>query len=83
MVPWVMTKKINVENVKNKHNQKIQHNHEEDPDPEPQNQSKIFNRYYHLYRQGELEEDIRRAGGVVEKSGYERDNWWAIASRRS
>ncbi|MCJ1343239.1 tRNA methyltransferase, has a role in tRNA modification [Peltigera leucophlebia] len=44
--------------------------------------STMFNRYYHLFRQGELEEDIDQAGGVVETSGYERDNWWAIAVRK-
>lgn len=42
-----------------------------------------FNRFYHLFRQGELEEDIFQAGGEVEASGYERDNWWAIAVRKS
>ena len=40
-----------------------------------------FQRYYHLYRQGELEEDVVAVGGVVEESGYERDNWWAIFRR--
>ena len=40
---------------------------------------KTFLRYYHLYRKGELEEDIGQAGGVVVESGYEKDNWWAIA----
>lgn len=42
-----------------------------------------FQRYYHLYREGELEEDVVAAGGVVEESGYERDNWWVICSRPS
>jgi len=42
---------------------------------------KVFNRYYHLYKQGELEKDIMDAGGTVLESGYEKDNWWAIASR--
>lgn len=42
-------------------------------------QDQTFHRYYHLYRSGELDEDIRRAGGEVIESGYERDNWWAIA----
>ncbi|KAF1926817.1 S-adenosyl-L-methionine-dependent methyltransferase [Didymella exigua CBS 183.55] len=41
---------------------------------------KVFLRYYHLYRKGELEEDIEKAGGSVVESGYEKDNWWAIAS---
>jgi tRNA (uracil-5-)-methyltransferase TRM9 len=40
-----------------------------------------FQRYYHLYRSGELEENIRAAGGEVLQSGYEKDNWWAIAAR--
>lgn len=44
-------------------------------------ESKTFNRYYHLYRQGELEHDIVEAGGHVVDSGYEKDNWWAIAIR--
>ncbi|KAL8760637.1 MAG: hypothetical protein Q9184_003197 [Pyrenodesmia sp. 2 TL-2023] len=44
-------------------------------------EAKTFNRYYHLYRQGELEEDIIEAGGSIIKSGYEKDNWWAIAVR--
>ena len=43
---------------------------------------KTFHRYYHLYRRGELEEDIQAAGGEVIESGYEKDNWWAIAVRR-
>lgn len=41
-----------------------------------------FQRYYHLYRSGELEENIRAAGGEVLQSGYEKDNWWAIAARK-
>jgi tRNA (uracil-5-)-methyltransferase TRM9 len=40
----------------------------------------VFQRYYHLYRRGELEEDVLAAGGVVITSGYERDNWWAVAA---
>lgn len=38
----------------------------------------VFMRYYHLYRKGELEEDVQAAGGIVCESGYEKDNWWAI-----
>lgn len=38
-----------------------------------------YHRYYHLYREGELEEDIRSAGGIVVEAGYEKDNWWAVA----
>ncbi|OHF00404.1 tRNA (Uracil-5-)-methyltransferase TRM9 [Colletotrichum orchidophilum] len=42
-----------------------------------------FQRYYHLYREGELEEDVVHVGGRVLESGYERDNWWAIFCRDS
>ncbi|KAK4186569.1 hypothetical protein QBC35DRAFT_386935 [Podospora australis] len=40
----------------------------------------VFRRYYHLYRKGELEEDVVAAGGKVITSGYERDNWWVVAA---
>lgn len=38
-----------------------------------------FHRFYHLYKMGELEQDVTAAGGQVLRSGYERDNWWVIA----
>ena len=50
-------------------------------DVQPLSRDKVFNRYYHLYKQGELEKDILDAGGIILDSGYEKDNWWAIASR--
>ncbi|KAK9448562.1 S-adenosyl-L-methionine-dependent methyltransferase [Limtongia smithiae] len=40
----------------------------------------VKERYYHLYRKGELEEDIVAAGGVIVTGGYERDNWWVEAT---
>lgn len=40
-----------------------------------------WHRYYHLYKEGELDDDIRAVGGEVLESGYERDNWWAICAR--
>ena len=51
-------------------------------DTESQPSEQTFKRYYHLYRKGELEEDIAQAGGTVLEHGYEKDNWWAIASRQ-
>jgi tRNA (uracil-5-)-methyltransferase TRM9 len=54
---------------------------EQEQQKSQQEADKTFHRYYHLYRQGELEEDVRAAGGVVVESGYEKDNWWAIAER--
>ncbi|KAL5046970.1 hypothetical protein BDW71DRAFT_206793 [Aspergillus fruticulosus] len=52
-------------------------NSEDTPDTQP----KVFHRYYHLYQAEELERDIESAGGCVLESGYDRDNWWAIATR--
>ena len=43
------------------------------------NSGTTFQRYYHLYRKGELEDDIMQAGGSILEAGYEKDNWWAIA----
>lgn len=45
-------------------------------------QDRTYDRYYHLYHAGELERDIAAAGGKVIDSGYEKDNWWAIAVRQ-
>ena len=53
----------------------------ETQEPKPEG-DKTFLRYYHLYRKGELENDIEQAGGSVIESGYEKDNWWAIAALR-
>jgi tRNA (uracil-5-)-methyltransferase TRM9 len=44
-------------------------------------QPSVFHRYYHLYEATELERDIGNAGGRVLEAGYEKDNWWAIATR--
>lgn len=75
MVPWVLRNKPAVA-MKNKYGQ------EESKDQnKPPEQDKVFHRFYHLYEENELERNIRAAGGVVIESGYEKDNWWAIASR--
>ncbi len=42
---------------------------------------KTFQRYYHLYRKGELEEDIQTVGGKVVDGGYEKDNWWVVCRK--
>lgn len=41
-------------------------------------QEETYQRYYHLYKEGELEEDVLAVGGRVLESGYEKDNWWVI-----
>ncbi|AMD21641.1 HFL215Wp [Eremothecium sinecaudum] len=38
-------------------------------------------RYYHLYKQGELEEDCESAGGIIVRNGYEKDNWYVVVKK--
>ncbi|KAL6925853.1 hypothetical protein ACO0SA_000455 [Hanseniaspora valbyensis] len=39
-------------------------------------------RYYHMYKSGELEENILRTEIFeIVNSGYERDNWWCICRK--
>lgn len=39
-------------------------------------------RYYHMYKSGDLEENILKTGIFeVVKGGYERDNWWCICRK--
>lgn len=40
-----------------------------------------YHRYYHLYREGELEADVRAVGGRILDAGYEKDNWWVVCTR--
>lgn len=42
-----------------------------------------YQRYYHLFKKGELEEDVEAVGGHVLSNGYDKDNWWVIAGRKS
>lgn len=35
-----------------------------------------YERYYHLFKKGELDELVERAGGLILESGYDRDNWY-------
>lgn len=40
-----------------------------------------YQRYYHLFKKGELEEDVLAVGGKVLDHGYDKDNWWVVAGR--
>ncbi|KAK7182917.1 tRNA (Uracil-5-)-methyltransferase TRM9 [Paraphaeosphaeria sporulosa] len=84
MVPWVMRAKKEKEGKKGKgKDQKATELSNEADQPLEQPQDKTFLRYYHLYRKGELEQIIGEAGGEVVEAGYDKDNWWAIATRQS
>ncbi|KAL0092663.1 S-adenosyl-L-methionine-dependent methyltransferase [Phycomyces blakesleeanus] len=42
----------------------------------------VYNRYYHLFKQGELDDLFRQIDGVViETTGYDRDNHYVIAQK--
>jgi tRNA (uracil-5-)-methyltransferase TRM9 len=81
MVPWVMRGKKDKSQKKGK--KKRTEEQVEGDDAAEQVGDKTFLRYYHLYRKGELENDVAEAGGEVVESGYEKDNWWAIAVRKT
>jgi tRNA (uracil-5-)-methyltransferase TRM9 len=70
MVPWVL-------------NEKKKKKPEEAQATENESEDNVKLRYYHLYKKGELEEDVSTAGGIVIEQGYEKDNWWAVVQRKS
>jgi tRNA (uracil-5-)-methyltransferase TRM9 len=76
MVPWVLKQK----KEKKPRRKQGEVSGDGSVGREEEGGDKTFLRYYHLYKKGELEHDIGEAGGVVLESGYEKDNWWAIAS---
>ncbi|KAG0015382.1 tRNA methyltransferase, has a role in tRNA modification [Podila clonocystis] len=42
----------------------------------------VYNRYYHLFQKGELEELVSRTNkATVVQQGYDRDNWWCIVEK--
>jgi tRNA (uracil-5-)-methyltransferase TRM9 len=83
MVPWVLKQKKEKKVKQRRGNDTSDQATVEAADEEEKKSGdKTFLRYYHLYRKGELEQDIGEAGGVVLESGYEKDNWWAITSPR-
>ncbi len=42
---------------------------------------KVFDRYYHLFTKGELEDLVLQAGANILESGYDRDNYYVIAEK--
>ncbi len=42
----------------------------------------VFNRYYHLFQKGELEDLVLQTKKAsIVKQGYDRDNWWCIIEK--
>ncbi|KAI1480363.1 S-adenosyl-L-methionine-dependent methyltransferase [Daldinia eschscholtzii] len=86
LVPWVMkssnNKKPKKQKTKEQEREQEQASNKKENDEAAANggAGATYQRYYHLYRKGELEEDVQAAGGEILGSGYEKDNWWVIAS---
>jgi tRNA (uracil-5-)-methyltransferase TRM9 len=80
MVPWVLKQKKEKKVKQRRSHATNVETTDEHTSEEKESGDKTFLRYYHLYKKGELEQDIAEAGGVVLESGYEKDNWWAITS---
>ena len=81
LVPWVTQKKLS----KGTNKSSLRDQSDQGTGVEAPVVEKTVNyRYYHLYRQGELEQDIGEVPGcVISKAGYEKDNWWAIIRKNS
>ncbi|KAI4725914.1 S-adenosyl-L-methionine-dependent methyltransferase [Aureobasidium sp. EXF-10728] len=90
MVPWVMREKKEKQKKDRKQQNKGDATQQQVSAEQTQTTGtslepagdKTFYRYYHLYRKGELEENIELAGGTIVEAGYDRDNWWAICQRK-
>ncbi|KAJ1801932.1 tRNA methyltransferase, has a role in tRNA modification [Coemansia sp. RSA 2598] len=45
---------------------------------------RVYQRYYHLFREGELPALFQSVGGcAIEQVGYDRDNWYAVAIKEN
>lgn len=76
LVPWVLQKK---QPRKKGEQRKRKDKKEEQVKEKEEDETKY--RYYHLYKQGELEDNAVAAGGIVLRHGYEKDNWYAVVQR--
>ncbi|KAK8107752.1 tRNA (carboxymethyluridine(34)-5-O)-methyltransferase [Apiospora kogelbergensis] len=97
LVPWVMKQKKEKKEKKTKTKAKAaaadqegkdaagiaEEGKESAPGPAVAPSETTYQRYYHLFRKGELEEDVEAVGGKVVRNGYDKDNWWVVASRCS
>ncbi|KAL3233446.1 tRNA (carboxymethyluridine(34)-5-O)-methyltransferase [Nakaseomyces bracarensis] len=55
---------------------------QEDTESQEESKEEVKYRFYHLYKEGELEEDCKSAGGLIIRGGYERDNWYVVTQRQ-
>ena len=43
--------------------------------------AEVHQRYYHLFKKGELDELVLAVGAIIEVSGYDRDNYYVIFNK--
>lgn len=75
LVPWSMSE---FSGKKEEEKEEGKNNHVEG-EPESKRIKKdesAYQRYYHLFKKGELDELVKEAGGTILESGYDRDNWY-------
>ncbi|SCV01120.1 LAME_0G14180g1_1 [Lachancea meyersii CBS 8951] len=78
---WKLEQEANRAKQEQEQQEQVQSTTTLQKDPESELQNTKY-RYYHLYKEGELEEDCASAGGQVIEAGYERDNWYVIVQRQ-
>lgn len=45
--------------------------------------AKVYNRYYHVFKEGELEQLVKEVDGLkILQSYYDRDNWCVICEKK-
>ncbi|KAG0287329.1 tRNA methyltransferase, has a role in tRNA modification [Linnemannia gamsii] len=50
--------------------------------PAPAAEAPVYNRYYHLFHKGELEDLVVQTNKAsIVQQGYDRDNWWCILEK--
>jgi hypothetical protein len=55
---------------------------EEGGKPKEEEKDVVYQRFYHVFVEGELNQLVEAAGGVkITEHGYDRDNWYVIATK--
>jgi len=51
-------------------------------EPRPSSEPVVYQRFYHVFRKGELEELLQESGmATIVDSGYDHENWFVVAQR--
>jgi hypothetical protein len=75
MIPWKLAPQFRLESQKPATDPSLDV-------PTPKGEVQVFDRYYHLFKKGELDELISQIDGFeVKESVWDRDNWYVIARR--